>query len=87
MKIIEIHCDNWFLKDSIAGITLYPFIFYNKNHKFYKDHFKTLQRHEFIHVDQVYKMGWLKFYFSYVFVRGFKEKVEREAYEGQNVNK
>jgi len=88
VKIKEIHCGHWFLSDWIGAITLYPFIFYNMNHKQYKEDFLSLQYHEFVHVAQVRHLGWFKFYFSYAYEtlrKGYKNnKYEIEAYEAEN---
>ena len=46
----------------VEAITIYPFIFY-----YTKKPSKTLMQHEMIHIDQVRKEGWLKFYISYLF--------------------
>ncbi len=90
MKIREIHCKRWFIPKSINAITLYPFIFYNKPERFSKSRFKTLQKHEMVHVAQVEKLGWFKFYASYInlnFIKRVKPgtgKYEKEAYKEQH---
>ena len=43
------------------NITLYPFIFY------YGVPLKTTRNHEFIHVEQIRKLGVFKFYFMYLY--------------------
>ena len=60
MKVREIVCKRWLLDDTWKGITLYPFIFYNGKPT------KTLRKHEWVHVDQVRRDGWFKFYWNYV---------------------
>lgn len=84
MKIKEVHCKRWFLKKNIWGITLYPFIFYNTNHWYYRDNFDAMQVHEWVHVKQVRKHGWFKFYLSYLYQSfrfGYRgNKYEIEAY-------
>lgn len=82
MKIKEIHCKHWILSESIGAITLYPFIFYNTNTINYKENFKTLQKHEMVHVEQVKKIGFFKFYFTYLF--GKKDEYEKEAYRKEH---
>ena len=84
MKIREIHCKNWILSDHIAGITLYPVIFYNKSHWRYQEQFESLQKHEMIHIGQVEEMGWFKFYSKYITSATFRNEVEHQAYEGQH---
>ena len=89
MHPIEIHCKRWLLRKGVGAITLYPFIFYNNNHDAYKNDLDALRRHEMVHVDQVKRLGWLKFYLSYInlnFLKGKeygKGKYEKEAYEKQ----
>ncbi len=75
-----------------TAITLYPFILFACTEKEALDS-HTLQ-HEWVHIEQVRKLGWLRFYLSYVwnFVKEYaKERVywtaylanpyEKEAYE------
>lgn len=45
----------------IGAITIYPFIFYLE-----ESPSKSLVRHELIHVEQVRRVGWFKFYLSYL---------------------
>ena len=78
-NIYEVHCKRWLLSKRIAGITLYPLIFYNKQHKRYKNEFKELRAHEWAHIDQVRNIGFLKFYLKYIFSSNFREKVEADA--------
>ena len=86
LKIREVHCKRWFLSDWIAGITLYPFIFYNTQHRAYKDEdtFVAMRFHEFVHVKQVQDLGWFRFYTSYLYQSlrfGYENnKYEVEAY-------
>jgi hypothetical protein len=53
----------WF---KIGAITLFPFIFISlpKDHA---DKTKMLA-HEFVHIQQVLKSGWIKFYASYLYL-------------------
>ena len=86
--IKEIHCKYWFLSKRFAGITLYPFIFYNTKHRAYKKNFDALQFHEFVHVEQIRRVGWFKFYLDYLWQSlrfGYlKNKYEIEAYQKQS---
>ena len=79
MKIKEIWCKRWFLKRNIGAITLYPYVFYNKNHGTFRssDKLEVVRRHEAIHVTQIRKMmdrywkwlrfvGWLQWYGTYI---------------------
>jgi hypothetical protein len=90
----EVFCKNWYLRDSIAAITLYPFIFYNTNHRLYKTDLDTLRAHEMVHIEQVERLGWFKFYASYVWknrpqwlggVKYGEGKYEREAYDKEHL--
>jgi len=85
LKVREIHCDRWFLPRTIWGITVYPFIFYNK--AFYQE---TLRRHEWTHVEQIRRDGYIKFHLRY-----FKQYIQKgymgidyeiEAYKKQHEN-
>ena len=84
MKIRHIHCNNWFLRDTIAAITLYPFIFYNMKHKYVVEDHDEVARHELVHIEQVKREGWFKFYYNYLTlaakgVSSFENKYEVEA--------
>ena len=83
----------WF---KIGAITLFPFIFIAlpKDHA---DKTKMLA-HEFVHIQQVLKSGWIKFYASYLYLylRQFLKHgthsmayytipYEVEAYKGQDI--
>jgi hypothetical protein len=48
---------------TVAGITIYPFIFYRKPKNQVSD---RLRRHEMVHIAQVRRDGWLRFYFNYL---------------------
>ena len=79
----------------VQAITIYPFIFY-----YNKIPSRILMQHEMIHIDQVRKHGWLKFYITY-FLEFFKlylrykdwDKAyfsisyEKEAYANEHVNR
>lgn len=45
----------------VSAITLYPFIFYAE-----KEPEQVIINHEFIHVEQIRRLGWFKFYFLYL---------------------
>jgi hypothetical protein len=60
MKIREIVCKRWLLSKRFVGITIYPFIFYAKEPSL------RLRRHEWAHIGQVRRLGWLRFYFLYI---------------------
>ena len=75
----------------VEAITLYPCIFYSM-----KSPSGTLISHELVHVKQIRKYGWLRFYLSYLLeylsyrVRGDSGNVaynrisyEKEAYQLQ----
>jgi hypothetical protein len=70
----------WFLRKSwIAGITIYPFIFFKQKKEDVSD---RLFRHELEHIYQVRAMGWLKFYISYLWI-GLRHKHKTHPYEEQ----
>ncbi len=81
---------------NVLGITLYPFIFMSQN-KDYCARNKIIE-HEFMHVRQVRKHGWFKFYLTYLYEYfrnrfiGFDSdkayleiSFEKEAYKSQSV--
>lgn len=75
----------------VGAITLYPFILYKRDKEFLKarpDYLKALFKHEYIHIDQVRRMGWFKFYFLYIIEnirKGYKQnKYELEAWDRQH---
>lgn len=85
MKIreCEVKWMMWPIKPWVAGITLYPFIFYKGEPPLYR------RRHEYIHIRQVRDTGWFKFYAQYVWygiTRGYRGiPFEIEAYEKQDL--
>lgn len=95
MKVI--HVKNSLIAKIIGveAITLYPFIFYSMKYPT-----KQLMNHEMVHVDQVRKLGWWKFYTSYLEEyfelrsSGLSKdeaymaiSYEKEAYERQKVDR
>ena len=74
----------------VGAITLYPFILYSQSIPALKrrgDYLVTLFKHEYIHIEQVRRLGWFKFYLSYLNENrktGYKQnKYELEAWERQ----
>ena len=73
-----------------GAITLYPFILFARSQSALsrEDYTRDLFKHEYIHVEQVRKMGWLKFYFLYLVEsakNGYRQnKYEVEAYDRQS---
>lgn len=62
---VRCHYNSWVAKVlRVQATTLYPFIFFAANRE------EALRRkiveHEFVHVRQVRRLGWLRFYVSYV---------------------
>ena len=53
----------WFVPPGKLAWVLYPFMFFRQPKEEVTD---TLFRHEWEHVDQVWREGWLKFYCKYV---------------------
>jgi len=61
---IKLKYNTWFLRKSwIAGITIYPFIFFKRSRVEVTD---KLFRHEMEHIYQVRRDGWFKFYLTYL---------------------
>lgn len=83
MKIRRCY-NNWIpLILRVGAITLYPFILYKRDKQFLKDrpgYLKELFKHEYIHIEQVRRMGWFKFYFLYL-VESAKNGYEKNKYE------
>ncbi len=69
-----------FLWGKTRGITIYPFVFVLD-----KDD-KELIRHEMVHVKQVQREGWFKFYTKYIYFN-FKYGYENNPYEIEAINK
>jgi hypothetical protein len=69
----------------IGGITIYPLIFFKRTREEVSD---TLFRHELQHIYQVQKLGWIRFYVSYLWQNirvGYKKnKYELEANAVEN---
>lgn len=76
---------------NVGAITLYPFILFARTTIALRGgKFPTamqLLKHEYIHIEQVRRLGWLKFYFLYVIEHaknGYKQnKYEIEAHDRQ----
>ena len=83
--------NNWIPKLlKVNAITLYPFILFKRTVpgiKAYRTHPEQLFKHEYIHIEQVRKIGWFKFYFLYLVEsakNGYRNnKYEVEAYGRQ----
>ena len=69
----------------IGGITIYPFIFFKRKREEVTD---RLFRHELEHIYQVRRLGWFRFYATYLwesFRKGYKmNKYELEANAVEN---
>lgn len=67
-------------KSWIGGITIYPFIFFKRKKEEITD---RLFRHELEHIYQVERLGWFRFYLTYIWEsirHGYKKnKYELEA--------
>ncbi len=50
---------------NVGAITLYPYILFSVDQPTAAKH--KIIEHEMVHVRQVRKLGWLKFYFSYIY--------------------
>jgi len=81
MKIREVICRRWFLGKHTKAITLYPFIFFNGWPT------PTIRSHEQVHVDQIRRMGVVRFYLTYLWYTirfGYRNNpLETEAYKKQ----
>ena len=74
----------------VGAITLYPYILFSRTVPSLKTNLRNpeqLFKHEYIHIEQVRRMGWFKFYFCYLVENaktGYdKNKYEIEAYTRQ----
>jgi hypothetical protein len=73
----------WFLKyTNIKAITLYPLIFFRDEFTHYLTTDPMVLKHEAIHIAQVRRIGWLKFYLTYPFKH---KEYEEEAYGNQHL--
>jgi hypothetical protein len=93
---VHIFYNSWFANKVVGkNITLYPFIFMMADEKTSKD--THILNHEWIHITQVRKLGFFKFYLTYLvkyvtnlykfrsFNTAYMEvSYEKEAYEGQD---
>ncbi len=75
---------------NVGAITLYPFILFSRSVqgiKTYRSYPEQLFKHEYIHIEQVRRLGWFKFYFLYLVEsakNGYRQnKYEVEAYDRQ----
>jgi hypothetical protein len=79
MKLIEIIKPGFPIPKKYDAITLYPFIFYRSPAAF-----RRWRDHEMIHVEQIRRYGWLRFYVLYLwynFTVGYENNLfEIEAY-------
>ena len=85
MNIKHVECTSWLLPKTVEAITIYPYIFYNCVEKPSKKTMTRLKKHEMVHVAQVERVGWIRFYTVYIYhkLKGtpFKEiPFEKEAY-------
>lgn len=91
MKIRRVY-NNWFAQLlNVGAITLYPFILYSQSKLSLKardEYLTALFKHEYIHIEQVRRLGWFTFYFLYIIENmktGYKQnKFELEAWDRQH---
>ena len=80
VRVIE---DSWFANMIVGkNITIYPFIFLMTSKQQAMN--DKILNHEYIHILQVRKLGWLKFYSSYILEYAknlFKYRDMEKAYE------
>tara|TARA_R110000868_G_scaffold15596_3_gene70926 strand:- start:2675 stop:2926 length:252 start_codon:yes stop_codon:yes gene_type:complete len=76
MKVREVVWPVFFFWSKwVEAIVLYPFIIY-KSEKAVEHH----RKHELIHVEQVRRLGWLRFYTSYLY-ESYKNGYYNNKYE------
>ena len=79
MRVREVICKRWFLDKHIQAITIAPFIFFNGVPS------EETRTHELVHIAQVNRLGWLKFYILYLYYSwkyGYRQNpFEKEAYK------
>lgn len=63
-NVREITCKRWFLRKSTAAIVLYPWIFYRGD--LTKEQRHIIRKHEWVHVEQIHRLGWVRFYVTYL---------------------
>jgi len=76
----------------VGAIVLYPYMLFRAPQEDFDRIYNNekLYKHEWIHVEQVRRMGWFKFYFLYlvdsiILLRGYKKnRYEIEAYDRQS---
>ena len=85
MKPKWIYLKRWPFSKKTAAVTISPFIFHRD-----KVVSAELKRHEEAHIKQAKKLGWLKFYGSYInehLKRGYKRnKYEQEATKAEGIS-
>lgn len=77
MKLQIVYNFPLFQRLNIGGMVLYPFMLFKRSKEEVTD---KLFRHELEHVYQVRRLGWFKFYFSYLWLR-IKHKHGDHPYE------
>ncbi len=75
MKIRHKVLKKWPFPKKTGAITIYPYVFYRS-----KEDKEKLMDHEKVHIEQVKKKGWLKFYGSYI-VETIKKGYKKNKYE------
>jgi hypothetical protein len=70
-----VHLKHWPFDKDKAAVTIAPYIFHRD-----KSVSAALRRHEEAHIAQVKRLGWLKFYGSYI-VEYAKKGYKRNKYE------
>ena len=74
---------------NVGAITLYPYILFARTVqgiKTYRKNPEYLFKHEYIHIEQVRRVGWFKFYFTYI-VESFKNDYLDISYEVEAYNR
>jgi len=82
--------NHWFPQlINVGAITLYPFILYSRSKPYLSarsDYLKALFKHEYIHIEQVRRMGWFRFYFLYI-IESIRNGYEDNKYEVEAHNR
>jgi hypothetical protein len=67
----------------VNGITLYPYILFAKPAGHYRGKLPTFERmlkHEYVHINQVRKLGWFRYYYKYI-AENFKVGYKNNKFE------
>lgn len=90
MKIIKRRYNHWIPKLlKVGGITLYPYILFKRTPAdlVARGQAKSILKHEYVHINQVRRLGFFTFYTTYIWfnlTKGYRNNpFEIEAYGTQ----